>query len=160
MNIYAEEGTKVVAWNTTSGYNSDKERFKRYFNKGEIYTVDYTEVGGWHTNVYLKEYPNVAFNSVQFEDLEGFEHEDQLIYPTDSEIVEEELEDEDFGGDTMSDVIDKAIIVKETKDHFFKKGEVVEFIRRHPKSGSYVFKNARQLEQYLVPEEFEWLIKE
>jgi hypothetical protein len=146
MNIYAEEGAKVVAWNATSGYDSDKERFEKYLEKGKVYTVDYTEVGGWITYVHLKEFPNVTFNSVQFEDFIGLE--------------EEEEEVEESGGDTMSDVIDKAVIVKETKDHFFKKGEIVEFVRRHPKSGSYVFRNAGELEQYLVPEEFEWLIKE
>lgn len=142
MNIYAEEGAKVVAWNTTSGYDSDKEKFQKYLTKGEVYTVDYTEVGGWITGVYLKEFPDVRFNSVQFEDFIGLEE------------VEEE-----FGGDTMSDVIDKAVIVEESKDHFFEKGEVVEFVRRHAKSGSYVFRNAGGREQYLLPSEFEWVLK-
>lgn len=68
MNIYAENGDKVIFINDTSGYESDQEKAKKYLEKGKVYTVAATDVGGWHTDVYLKEIPGQAFNSVLFED--------------------------------------------------------------------------------------------
>jgi len=70
MNIYAEQGHKVIVTTETinSGYDSDKELANKHLKIGAVYTVEYTNVGGWHTTVYIKEMPNIAFNSVNFED--------------------------------------------------------------------------------------------
>ena len=38
---------------------------------GCIYNLDDVEVHSWHTYVYLKEFPNVHFNSVLFEEIES-----------------------------------------------------------------------------------------
>ena len=70
MNIYAKEGHKITVTEETInyGYNHHKEMANKHLKVGEVYTVDHTEVGGWHTDVYIKEVPNIAFNSVHFED--------------------------------------------------------------------------------------------
>jgi len=65
MDIYSKEGTQVM-YTGEGGYNHHKEYADEYLKVGEIYTVDYTEVDRWHTDVYLKEVPNKAFNSVHF----------------------------------------------------------------------------------------------
>lgn len=36
---------------------------------GKKYTVEYVEVHSWHTIVFLKEFPNVEFNSVLFNEI-------------------------------------------------------------------------------------------
>ena len=68
MDIYATEGHKVIATDLDNGYPHHAELAKKHLTKGEIYTVDYTEVENWHTDVYLKEFPDIAFNVVHFED--------------------------------------------------------------------------------------------
>ena len=65
MDIYSEEGTKVI-YTGKGGYDHHKEHANKHLKIGETYTVDYTDVGGWHTDVYLKEVPNERFNSVHF----------------------------------------------------------------------------------------------
>jgi hypothetical protein len=70
MNIHAEENDKVIVTEETInyGYTLDKEQAKKYLTIGQIYNVDYTVVGDWHTDVYLKEFPTISFNSVNFDD--------------------------------------------------------------------------------------------
>lgn len=70
MNIYAEEGSEVFVTQETinNGYESDSQKAKKYLEIGRVYTVDYTEVGDWHTDVYLKQFPGINFNSVNFLD--------------------------------------------------------------------------------------------
>lgn len=70
MNIYAKEGHKVVAEYLDWGYDSDAEKANKFLVKGQVYTVEYTDVYSCNTNVYLKEFPNIYFNSVHFEDYE------------------------------------------------------------------------------------------
>lgn len=67
MNIYAQEGDKVVFKNK-GGYSGDFELASTHLELGGVYTVDYTIVGSWETVVYLKEVPSVGFNSVLFSD--------------------------------------------------------------------------------------------
>lgn len=44
---------------------------------GKVYNLTDVEVHGWHTLVWLAEFPsNVSFNSVLFEELDGDEEED------------------------------------------------------------------------------------
>lgn len=68
MNIYARNGHKVIFANPTAGYKDDQRIAKQHLTVGHSYTIDYTDVGSWHTDVYLLEFPNRAFNSVMFED--------------------------------------------------------------------------------------------
>lgn len=70
MNIFAMEGHKVKCSTLNAGYDSDQEKAKRYLTVGNTYTVDHTIVESFSTEVYLKEFPLVSFNSVFFEDAE------------------------------------------------------------------------------------------
>jgi hypothetical protein len=73
MNIYAKEGTKVKVLfdekGIMNGTDSDKEHAERHLTALSRYTIDHTEVSSWHTTVYLKELPNIPFNSVHFEEV-------------------------------------------------------------------------------------------
>lgn len=70
MNIYASSGDKV----RFIGASEDQVRFgsgddpRGLLKKGEVYTVDHTDVHSWHTNVYLQGIEG-AFTSVAFEDV-------------------------------------------------------------------------------------------
>jgi hypothetical protein len=75
MNIYALEGHKVRCTNLTGGYDHHQETAKKHLAVGQEYTVEYTDVGSWHTDVYLKEFPDVNFNSVFFEDVTEQPHD-------------------------------------------------------------------------------------
>lgn len=68
MNIYAMKGHKVKCETLEAGYDHHKRVAEKHLKVGNEYTVERTEVGGWHTDVYLQEFPDVAFNSVFFED--------------------------------------------------------------------------------------------
>lgn len=68
MNIHSEEGSKVE-YLGIGGYDSHLEHANKYLTIGTKYTVEYTEVSGWHTDVYLKEHEDVAFNSVHFKNV-------------------------------------------------------------------------------------------
>jgi hypothetical protein len=71
MNIWALEGFKVTVTQESArnGYNYDREKIKKYCKIGGIYTVNYTSVGECNTAVFLKEFPKISFNSVNFEDV-------------------------------------------------------------------------------------------
>lgn len=71
MNIYAKEGDKVI-YLGKNGTNYDKEYANARLKVDEIYTISYTEVGNWKTDVYLSEVEG-TFNSVMFKDLFGDE---------------------------------------------------------------------------------------
>lgn len=75
MNIYAKNGHKVIFAYPTHGRKSCQKLAERYLEHGEIYTVDFTDVGQSHTNVFLKEFPHVGFNSVLFKDAQNKEDE-------------------------------------------------------------------------------------
>lgn len=66
MDIYSPRGTKV-RFTGNGGFDSENQRANDILDKGAIYTVDYTDVGGWRTEVYLIEVPGDSFNSVLFE---------------------------------------------------------------------------------------------
>ena len=68
MDINAEPGTKVAFHNPNSGYPYDQKRAAEYLELGEVYTVKMTRIDHWVTHVWLEEIPDVAFNSVMFED--------------------------------------------------------------------------------------------
>lgn len=47
-----------------NGYTSHSETAIKYLQIGEIYNVQKVDIDAWHTDVYLEEFPGVAFNSV------------------------------------------------------------------------------------------------
>lgn len=68
MEIFALKGhiVKVTEKTIKNGSNSDKELAKKYLEVGKEYIVDHTDVSDWSTDVYLREIPDVRFNSVNF----------------------------------------------------------------------------------------------
>ena len=68
MKIDAKENTKVI-YTGKGGYNYHKEDANKHLIKGNVYTVLRTEIGGFYTDVYLKEFPTQNFNSVMFQDI-------------------------------------------------------------------------------------------
>ena len=72
MDIYAEEGTKVIVTEDSikNGYDLVEEHARKFLKVGKTYTIESTDVGGWNTDVYLKEFPDEVFNSVSFEDID------------------------------------------------------------------------------------------
>lgn len=67
MNIHAKKGEKVIFKYPTAGHKHDHELVKKHLSLNKFYTVDKTVVGEYHTDVYLEEFPNIVFNSVNFE---------------------------------------------------------------------------------------------
>ncbi len=69
MNIYANEGDKVI-FTGRGGHDKENADARKQLKVGETYTVAETDVFGWNTDVYLKEFPGKPFNSVLFKDAE------------------------------------------------------------------------------------------
>lgn len=71
MNIHAKRGTKIVFAHPKSGYECHQKCAKKHLIEGTAYTVETTVVRGWHTDVYLQEVPDIGFNSVLFDEVNG-----------------------------------------------------------------------------------------
>ncbi len=69
MNIHAQTGDKVICSTFDAGYPLEQEHAKKHLVIGQQYTVDYTVIHDWSTDVYLQELPEIRFNSVFFEDI-------------------------------------------------------------------------------------------
>lgn len=70
MNIYAKEGHKVVF----TGCSVNQQRYRGFadhklLNQGNTYVVEKTDVKCDYTKVFLKEFPELPFNSVCFDDV-------------------------------------------------------------------------------------------
>ena len=70
MDIYAKKGHKVIAKHLDWGYDHDAATANEHLTQNGVYTVNYTYVGDWRTDVHLEEFECVEFNSVHFEDFE------------------------------------------------------------------------------------------
>ncbi len=66
MSVYTKPNSKVIFMFPKNGYNPDIESANKHLIKGKEYTVKRTEVHSWHTEVELKEIPNIVFNSSMF----------------------------------------------------------------------------------------------
>jgi hypothetical protein len=67
LNIYADPGTKVKYDRPNAGLPGDHELAKeRHLSRRKHYTVERTDVVRFHTDLYLKEVPGVAFNEAIF----------------------------------------------------------------------------------------------
>ena len=74
MDIFAKSGHKVV-YTGEGGYAHDVVYANKYLTVGNEYTIDFTDVGGSHTDVYLIEVDQldafdnrISFNSCLFTD--------------------------------------------------------------------------------------------
>lgn len=66
MNIHTAEGSKVVFAFPENGYEGEQESIKKYMEVGDVFTVEFVDIGQSYTNVYLKEITERGFNSVFF----------------------------------------------------------------------------------------------
>lgn len=68
MNIYANRGSSVLVTKETAhnGYDYHKEDVEKYLEIGKLYTVHKTIVHSSSTEVYLMEFPDKKWNSVNF----------------------------------------------------------------------------------------------
>ena len=66
MDIRSPAGTRV-RYRGAGGYESNVEMANEWLEVGAVYVVDSTDIGAWRTDVYLKEFPGIGFNSVMFE---------------------------------------------------------------------------------------------
>lgn len=79
MNIYALKGFRVRAMRNSS-------LIEKHLKIGEVYTVEFTEVHFYDSQVYLQEVPNIPFNPSKFDDVSkqsrkrDKEHPDWAIY--------------------------------------------------------------------------------
>ena len=64
--IHSERGTKLVVDTFNAGYESERKEAERLLAMDIVYTVEEIEVGSWHTDIVLKEFPDEKFNSVFF----------------------------------------------------------------------------------------------
>lgn len=83
MEIFAIKGHKVTVTeeSANNGYRIDKEIVAKNLKVGKIYTVEKTDVGQSSTTVYLQETPNIAYNSVNFEDVKSQNEELTKTHP-------------------------------------------------------------------------------
>lgn len=68
MNINAKSGTKI-RFTGEGGHESENAEARAQLEIGGLYTLNYTRIGSWSTDVYLDEVEG-SFNSVMFEDVE------------------------------------------------------------------------------------------
>lgn len=83
MCIYAPEGhkVKVTEYTKNNGYQYDTDLVIKHLIVGQEYTVHHTIVDNTHTDVVLKEFPNIEFNSVNFVDVNPVSKEDMNKHP-------------------------------------------------------------------------------
>ena len=81
MDIYSAPETRV-RFTGYGGYSHHQEHARKFLTVDGVYTIERTEVGGWHTDVFLKEFPGEGFNSVMFaaapespQEIEGTVHD-------------------------------------------------------------------------------------
>jgi hypothetical protein len=51
------------------GYKVDQRIAAEHLRVGDYYQVDQVEILAWNTNVFLKDFPGIPFNSVLFEEV-------------------------------------------------------------------------------------------
>lgn len=56
----------VKITNPNAGSEFDRCNIREYLDEGKIYPLDSVTMGRCHTNIYLKDFPNKKFNSVNF----------------------------------------------------------------------------------------------
>lgn len=65
--LRCERGSRVVFAHPDSGMAGDIQRAQKHLTVGAVYTVESLTIGGWCSELTLKEVPGVKFNTVQFE---------------------------------------------------------------------------------------------
>ena len=65
--IHCERGCKVRFAFPENGREHEREEVKRLLTEGAVYEVESLQVGGWCSDIELKEFPGKKFNSVFFQ---------------------------------------------------------------------------------------------
>jgi|GEM_PF-3177675 len=65
MHLYTAPGEKVVFLDD-GGTQHDRDVAQKYLAEGDEYTVEKLSVDRWNSQLYLKEFPGVSFNTVMF----------------------------------------------------------------------------------------------
>ena len=75
FDIFDHEQRPVVFAYPKAGMRGDQETAAAYLTLGETYDLDYVCVSSWHTDIYLIQFPNVGFNSVNFCEAGDYEND-------------------------------------------------------------------------------------
>ncbi len=132
MDIYASKGYKVTVTGRSinSGYPHDKVLANKFLKVGEIYTVEKTKVGGWHTDVWLQEVPDQFFNSVHFVPVESEPEKELKLNKTAEEILKDHFNpNHDIWVSTTSQTI--IMIMEEFASQFqeqWTNDKVIDFV--------------------------------
>jgi hypothetical protein len=83
MNIFTLSGKKVIVTEETAtwGDSYDVNKVSKYLIINKEYTIERTEVGGFHTDVYLVEVPQIRFNSVNFISVDDQSEDENKNHP-------------------------------------------------------------------------------
>lgn len=65
--LRCERGSKVKAVHLDNGWKSDVEQAHEFLKLGAVYEVDALYIGGYQSEIRLKEFPERTFNTVHFE---------------------------------------------------------------------------------------------
>lgn len=65
--LHCERGSKIAFLHPSSGWEGDQKIAAKYLEQGKTYEVENLIVGGSCSDVILKEFPGIKFNTVQFE---------------------------------------------------------------------------------------------
>lgn len=66
VEIDVAPGTRVRWAFPQNGLRCHQDTAKLHLSRRKTYTVERTDIHGWHTDLYLREVPGVAFNHVLF----------------------------------------------------------------------------------------------
>lgn len=71
MSLDTKKGDKITITDATcnNGFESDRLLIRKHLKPGENYTVKYVDLGKFYSVVYIEEVPDVAFNTVNFENV-------------------------------------------------------------------------------------------
>ena len=96
MDLWSKHGTKVVLAQPEAGYDSNRELVRKHLVPWAEYTIERTDVGDSHTDVYLIEVPGVRFNSVHFINASDLPKATERALPIENKVHEHECPDWDF----------------------------------------------------------------
>ncbi|PCI43729.1 MAG: hypothetical protein COB49_11805 [Alphaproteobacteria bacterium] len=68
MRINAPKGQSVKR--IRGGFLYNEKEANKLLNYDDVYTILRTEIFGSHTTIYLKEFPDIGFNSVAFKEVD------------------------------------------------------------------------------------------
>ena len=63
-----KKGDSIIYANPGNGHEDDQEICRQHLEVGGEYIVDVVDIHTWHTDVYLKEFTGMVFNSVMFDE--------------------------------------------------------------------------------------------